>query len=281
MNTTALTVSHLADAEVSLNPEAITLRDELVQKASLIKTVTDEASQALAVAAVRDLKAISKAVEANRTALKAPVLALGRQIDTLAKEFTAGIEAESRRIEQRVASYQAEQRRLQEEEERRRQQIARKAEEEQRRLAEERAAKEAAAAAALLAEQRAAEDALFAMLGDEPATTEHPPAASQPAGPTAAELQAEADALRKRESEAEAAKLQQMARTPARSLKVNGLAVQERWTFTVTSLPELYQHKPDLVKLEARTAEINAAIKAGLRTCPGLRIFEETKAVVR
>lgn len=63
--------------------------------------------------------------------------------------------------------------------------------------------------------------------------------------------------------------------------KPAGLVVRDVWQFEVLDVRALYSARPELVKLDAKTAEINAAIARGERNIPGLRIWSEMTAGVR
>lgn len=282
---TALTIPRLDEAQCVIVPEAIQIRDAMLARSIAAAPVTDDESQTIAVRIAQELKAAMKAVEANRQERKAPILALGRALDSMAQEFCAKMESEIRRLENQVAGYQAEQRRIREAEERRRQEEARRQREELARIEAERLKKEEEARQAKEAEQAAAANELFAMLG-EPPTPEAEIPAVQPAAfaqqqPTAAQLAAEAEDLQARQAVAEAELLKTTVNVPAKSKKVGGLAVATVWRFEVLDLATLYASRPELCRLEENTAAINAVIRAGARAIPGLRIFDETKATVK
>ena len=63
--------------------------------------------------------------------------------------------------------------------------------------------------------------------------------------------------------------------------KPSGLVVREVWQFEVLDIRALYAARPELVKLDVKTADINGAINRGERNIPGLRIWSETVAGVR
>lgn len=60
-----------------------------------------------------------------------------------------------------------------------------------------------------------------------------------------------------------------------------GRGRQTRWAFRVTDMAALYAARPDLVKAEPKTREINGEIAAGVREIPGIEIYEDTSVVLR
>ena len=92
-----------------------------------------------------------------------------------------------------------------------------------------------------------------------------------------------------RAAEAERQRLAQLAiqqsqvqQSVARAqVKPAGLVVREVWKFEVLDIRHLVASNPALVRFEPNTAAINEAIRNGLRTCPGLRIYSETVTGVR
>jgi hypothetical protein len=68
---------------------------------------------------------------------------------------------------------------------------------------------------------------------------------------------------------------------PVAVAKPAGLIVKEVWKFEVLSVDELYAANPGMVRMEANTAAINSALRAGAREIPGLRIWSEVETGVR
>jgi len=60
-----------------------------------------------------------------------------------------------------------------------------------------------------------------------------------------------------------------------------GRGITKRWTFEVEDLDALYKARPDLVKIEPRTREINAEVAASVREIPGIRIYQESSVALR
>lgn len=94
-----ITIDGLAgDACVTLIPEAFTQKASALMISAQIEVVNDEATALAATNAEKQLKRIISDVETARKAIKQPVLNLGRDIDEKARQFVAGLESESSRI---------------------------------------------------------------------------------------------------------------------------------------------------------------------------------------
>lgn len=246
----ALAVTNIQAVEIQVDPEFITARELALVAARDVVAVNDEFSQTCAVDALRELQDLAKTVEKSRTIFKAPVLALGRSIDAKAAELAADITTEAGRLQGLTAKYQDGLRRAAEAAERARLAEVARIEAEQRAAAE--------------AERKAKEDAQAAFT---------------------AQQQQEALAAR----QAEQAKLKALERESiavrttvvAAPVKPAGLVVKSVCKFEVVNLEQLYKARPDLCRIEASTAAINEAMRAGAREIPGLRIWEETKTEVR
>lgn len=61
----------------------------------------------------------------------------------------------------------------------------------------------------------------------------------------------------------------------------SGSVEREVWEFEVLDIAALYAARPELCKIDARTADINRVIASGARDIPGLRIFSQLKTGVR
>lgn len=151
MKHTALTLSGLSAPAISLVDGAIAYRDQLLATAAPIKEVNEFTLEA-ASDALRLIKEATRAVEAQRVGVKAPVLKLGKEIDTVANQFTAPLDAEASRLSRLIGAHvEAERRRVAEAEAERERIIL--ANEEAARKAEADAQK--SAAAAFLADEEA------------------------------------------------------------------------------------------------------------------------------
>jgi hypothetical protein len=129
--------------EIEISPDALARREEIVSAAAAIVQVTDNEESSIAARHVRNLAAIRIETEKCRKAIKEPVLAVGKKIDQVAKDFLKEVDAEEARLRKCIESHATEQARIKAEKEA-----------EERRIAEEaRAAREAAEAAAAAASE--------------------------------------------------------------------------------------------------------------------------------
>lgn len=117
-------------AVVSSTEGARQVRDELLVLAGQCTAVADEIDAADAAATLKRLKTFVNTIETQREVAKAPSLAIGRSIDTLAKELSSKVLAEYDRIARVLGAFEFEQRRKREDE-------RRKAEAESVRIADE------------------------------------------------------------------------------------------------------------------------------------------------
>lgn len=272
----ALVVSKLADVSVTVDASIVTKRDAAVQTAKSITSITDQWALEDAVECLKSLKSLTSLTERSRTDVKAPVLELGRTIDSKAREFSQPIEVEVTRVNRLVTEYQAEQQRKAQEVERQRQAELRRIEDAQRLAAEEEAKRQREAAEAEAARKQAELDAQSTFdEGDEAKAT----AAAADAENKRKEAETAAEVERQKLVKLEQDKARAQVQVPA--VKVSGLITKDVWKFEVTDLWLLARDNRDLVRLEANTAAINDAIRSGMRLCPGLRIYSETKTEVR
>ena len=126
-----------------------------------VTSVSDMFTQGIAMDAQRELAGLAKLLETSRTAIKAPVLELGRTIDAKAKMLMTGLNEEQIRINKLVTAYQDEERRKAQAAERARLAEIARIEAEQRKSAEaERKAQAEAEDAFTRTDREAAEKAL-------------------------------------------------------------------------------------------------------------------------
>lgn len=114
-----------------------------------------------------------------------------------------------------------------------------------------------------------------------------------------ADFQAKMEAKKRARLEAEAAQaaaagntavaeeLTEKAQAPAAAPvvaappKVEKMTVRNVWKYEVTDLKALHAARPTLTKLEPSPSAIAAEIAAGMRECPGLRIWEDVDVTTR
>lgn len=245
--------SHKPDSiTMSVDPAAVEQRDTAVAVAGFVTTVDSPEENEQAVDSLKELKVISKAVEAARKELKRPVTDLARLIDGTAEEFLKPVIVEETRLQRLCAGYQQ-----------------RIEVERQKALKEEQAKRDA-----ILAEERKkAQEIETARLK---ALAEAKTAADQDAA------NASAEAERKRLEDASAAKQAELIPVHGSApQKVAGASVARPWQFEVLDLNALHAARPDLVEIVPRGRFIQDAIRNGVREIPGLRIWQDTQIRVR
>ena len=241
--------------ELEVAPNIIEQKTELLKFSALIVTVTDPVSSDSAGQQIKKLAAMRNLVEKSRTTVKAPVLAVGKRIDDLAKEFQAALNEEENRLKRLQGDYAAavlaERNRILREQEAQRQAEA-------KRLADEKAA-----ADKIEADRIAAEQAVW-----EADSPEDEAAAAK------AIEDAKAAELARLEA---SAKAQAAVVTPA-FVPEAPKGVKMVTDFEVLDIDRLYRVDASLVKMEPKRAEILAAIARltvgeTLPEIPGLRVF--------
>jgi hypothetical protein len=92
-----------------ITPDAFELKKAALQSASLVARVETAEQQTNAIAALREVKAVLSGMEQTRKAVKAPVLALGKKIDSLAHGFIGELEKQYGRLQGLINHYQRKQ----------------------------------------------------------------------------------------------------------------------------------------------------------------------------
>ena len=102
----ALTITGLQSAEISIAAEARELRDKLLVEIREVTSVSDAFDADVAADVLKRATQLSRGIEADRSTVKAPVLALGKKIDALANEITAELDGEIGRVSRVLGAYQ-------------------------------------------------------------------------------------------------------------------------------------------------------------------------------
>lgn len=231
------------------NYELIQRRDQLLDASTRIPPITDDDVAGKVSDYIKQLSALVKASETNRTGAKEPYLEGGRNVDGFFKAITDPVEKVKTDTQRKLTTY------LREKEE-----AARRARQE-----EERLAREAAEAARKEAERLAADAADAAGLDSA-------------IGAEKAAEAAQADLVKaERASDVKPAEL---SRTRGEYGSMSSLRTQ--WVFDEVNRDEidletLRFHLPS----DGIEKAIRSFIKAGGRELKGTRIFETTAAVVR
>lgn len=140
MDTSAALVLKNFGGVPEITPSAQELKVQALALARPIAKVENEAEQAIAIDALQALKAIRTGMEATRKSVKAPVLELGRQIDSIASDFLDDCSKQEGRLQGLINHFQRKQleaQRAEEERVRREQAEAQRLEDEAKRKREE------------------------------------------------------------------------------------------------------------------------------------------------
>lgn len=246
----SLSISGIQAPSVQITPEALRSKGVTIESCATVTKVENEFDAEVAGTVLVEVAGLLKDCERARKQIKQPVLDLCRAIDSTAEAFTADLEKHSARIRNLIGAYNA---RVEEEQRR----VERKRQEELARIERERIAAEAEA-------KRKANEALKAAASPEQAET--------------AVVAAEAEVKR---VETNAAQQAALAPVVPRVAAIAGVSVALVWKFEVLDVNELHKANPQFVTLTHKAREINAAISAGARNIPGLRIWEEKGVKVR
>jgi hypothetical protein len=241
MNTQLITILGTDGVSLTATEAAFEKRDTLALACGTVTTVKNAVQAEQAAALLKEIKGFTRLIEDSRKEVKEPIIALGKQIDGLAKELTEFLEQDGARISKLLGNFQMEQARLvreaQEKAYQEEQRILREAEE-RKRVADETSRSQA------IADRRI-------------------------------------DKIEAQTFEA-VAQVRANAASVAVASKPSGIATRNVVKFEVTDIHALYAARPELVKMEANTAVINAVLRSNPRaSIPGLRTWEEASAIVR
>jgi len=268
MKTALITISELAPT-ITISPDARQARDKLLTSAATVEAVDSNDAALYASDILKDIKQMTRFVEAGRTEAKAPLLEYGRKVDALAKELTGELDQVAKDLSLKIGVWTSEQQRL-------------------ARIEMQKAQEEATR---LVAEKRQAERAIYereqAELAELAAKAKQ--ATSAPDA-IAAALEQE-DRLRAHEfaqQQRDEAMQQQIVALKTTALdkagpRPSGIATRTLLKFEVTDIRALYAAAPHCVKLEAVSGVLQSILKnlpeGG--TLPGVRHWQEPVAIVR
>lgn len=140
MNTSSFLALRNFSGTPEITPDAHALKQRAIALAVPITKVETEQDQALAVTALQELKAIRTGIEATRKSVKAPVIELGKKIDSIASDFIDDATKQELRLQGLINHFQRKQmeaQRVEEERIRREQAEAQRLEDEAKRKREE------------------------------------------------------------------------------------------------------------------------------------------------
>ena len=251
-----------------------------LQLSALIGVVKDQTSQEMAVSALREVKGVLREIEDRRTELKSPVWELGKQIDAKAKQISSDLSGESARLTQLIDAFQREQREQREAVERERQAELQRIESERlekiseaNRILQQQADERAAELRAIEQASLKASEIERADLERKRQIIERERRVQEFEAATNLEAEAKARA-------ASQAYLDSM-RAPV-PVVAEGMKVKPSYDFEVVNMHDFYRAHPGNVKMEVRRTEtLDLINRLGMRTVPGLRVFEKFKIDVR
>lgn len=265
-----LAVTGLSNYNVNLTPEAREKRQELLESAALIITITSPEDQVEAVEAAAALKQWTKDLDTARVAIKRPILDAGNIVEALAKEAAAPAIKEAKRIEGLLVDFHQQQ-----------EAARRKALAEQERI--EREAREKREATERAEKARLDEIERQRLAAERQAIEARSKKAREAAAAEAKRL----TELQESEELASEFKTEEPIPdfvAPPEVVKPTGGTVKAVIKFEVTDIKKLYAAHPELVELVAKTQAINYFLSTpgrDLSNIPGLKAWEETKVVVR
>ena len=244
MSAALIAVTGVDDVQIAIEPVVRERSHALLVEAGEIVSVANNFDQEAATEVLARLQEMARGVERARKAVKDPVLEVGRRIDAIAAEFSGPLEAEADRIGRLIGAYRTS---LQAE-------IARREREEREKR------------------QQIIEDANRekARLDEEAAaakTDEERQAVEEKAGDLV--RQTNAALVQSKQAEVNA------------RMRPAGIVDRGSWKYEVEDIGKLFESRPDLCLIEPNGAAIRGAIKGGLRQCPGLRIFKDSKVTTR
>jgi hypothetical protein len=96
----------LPKPEIDLSPAAFNARARALLASGNIKAIVSVADLDQAAAALTAITSLTRSIEGSRKEVKAPVLEVGKRIDSVAKDYLAPLEDEAKRLSIIVGSYQ-------------------------------------------------------------------------------------------------------------------------------------------------------------------------------
>lgn len=244
MSAALIAVTGVGDVQIAVEPEARERRDAVLAEAAEIASVSNNFDQEAAADVLARMQEMARGVERARKTVKEPLLDVGRRIDAVAREFSDMLDAEADRLGRLIGAYRQS---LQAE-------IARKEQEEREKR------------------QRLIEDA-----NREKSRLDAEAAKAK----TEAERQAVEEKAQDLVRQTNAALVESKQAEANAKLRPAGIVERGSWKYEVEDIAKVFAARPDLCLIEPNGSAIRGAIKAGLRQCPGLRIFKDSKVTTR
>ena len=284
------------------NVSAKEAKEVALRNAALIAKVSDRDSKIIAVRAQQGLKKVISDIEKARKELKEPLLNAGRQLDNLCASETLELDREFGRVSNAVKEFDdAERRRVLEEERLQRLELERIEAEKQaelKRIADEQLEREKAARRIQEADARKVREAAAAAAALAAAATNKKQREAAERAHIESDKLAEATRIEKERMDsvlkvaadtlaAQSAAIEEKAgdaaycaAKPIAITTVAGSRQSTNWKITVDQPFVLARHRPDLVNITPRLAEIKAALNNG-ETIQGITAVRETTSGVR
>lgn len=251
-----IAVRNFDQISIRVSDDALEDRTAALESSHRVLKVQDEFGARIATNVRKTLYDLNKLMETSRKKAKAPVLDLGKAIDSTAAEFSIEIKREITRIDQLIASYWDRVNAKKEAAARAAREAAEAAEKEARRLKAEAEAKFQREERARLAAEEA---------GQTVPEPQEPTASFSAAYQTRTAMTAAADA------EAKAREIEKSK--PSEALQGSGMTIVKKLDFEVVDLAELAAKHPDLVTITVKRQSILFALKEG-REISGIRTFQ-------
>jgi hypothetical protein len=242
---TEISVIGLEMPVITIENAALKTREQALSRSSQIVQVTNAEEQKEAVEILGQLKSLERRMESSRELVKRPALDIGKKIDITAKEFSIPLQAESKRVSAIISDFQKQ-------EYIRAEKLRQEETEKRRKLMEDEDLKKSQ----IEAEAQKATNAVDQMV-----------------------VLQKLDVVQEQTATA----IQESVKTetinaPAR---VAGMIVKREWKFEILDIQALYQHNPLACLIEPNNQVIKGLIRGGIRSMPGLRIYEDTTTTVR
>jgi len=295
MTTEAITLEIVAPAPHALDlytahEAAIKRRDELLALARKGKKIDSADSAKRAAEILKEVATFNRAIEAARVAHTAPLLERQRHVMAIAKDLTADLDAEQRRIQSLIGSFTAEQERIATE-------ARQKAWEEQERVRlenerKEREAREEAERIRLEKEEEARKEQQRLQAKADAAKSEVARAKAEEARKIAeekaakerheTELREREEAIKRQQEAAAASAKAAQAVVIQAPVKIAGVSTGTVLKFEVFDPLALYESHAAYCTIEPNLPAIRAALNSNPSLqLPGVKHWREAKATVR
>lgn len=251
-----IAVRNFDQISIRVSDDALADRTEALESSQRVLKVQDEFGAKIATRVRKTLYDLARLMESSRKKAKAPVLDLGKAIDSTAAEFSADIKREIARIDKLIAAYWDRVNAEKEAAARAAREAAEAAEKEARRLKAE-------------AEEKFQREERSRLAAAESGQTVQEP--QEPTTSFASAYQTKTAMMAAADAEAKAREIEKSK--PSEALQGSGMTVVKKLDFEVVDLQELASKHPDLVTISVKRQNVLFALKEG-REIAGIRTFE-------